>query len=174
MSASTVPSASAACSSALATPPAMFAPARLWTRSRPVASRIAAIIEVVVVLPFVADTTTLPSLSPSASRAIACGSMRMSSRPGSEVPPRPVLRDSAPAARAAASLAPKAVTTWTRSSRAEHLQRGGEHLDRRRRPADRVAVGVDDERTVGVDAQPACPHDVDLGQLDVRALEGAR
>ena len=46
--------------SAVATPPAMFAPARLWTSFVPVRPRMAATMAAVVVLPLVAETTTLP------------------------------------------------------------------------------------------------------------------
>ena len=55
----------------------------------PVRPRIAATIAAVVVLPLVAETTTLPCGSRAASRAIACGSARISTLPGSDVPPRP-------------------------------------------------------------------------------------
>ena len=51
----------AAPSSAVVTPPAMFAPARLWTSRAPSPSRIAATIAAVVVLPLVAEITALPS-----------------------------------------------------------------------------------------------------------------
>ena len=53
-----------AAASAAATPPAMFAPARLCTSRVPVRPRIAAIIAAVVVLPLVAETTTLPCGQP--------------------------------------------------------------------------------------------------------------
>ena len=43
--------------------PAMFAPARLWTSREPVRSRIEATIAAVVVLPLVAEITTLPCSS---------------------------------------------------------------------------------------------------------------
>ena len=83
----------------------MFAPARLWTSREPVRSRIDATIAAVVVLPLVAEITTLPCSRRPASSPIACGSRRVSSLPGSEVPPpRPARRASAPTAFAAASL----------------------------------------------------------------------
>ena len=91
--------------SAAATPPAMFAPARLWTSRVPVRPRIVAIIAAVVVLPLVAETTTLPCGSRAPSRAIACGSARISTLPGSDVPPRPARRSAVPVARAASSPA---------------------------------------------------------------------
>ena len=75
--------------SAAATPPAMLAPARLWTRRVPVRPRIDATIAAVVVLPLVAETTTLPRGSRAASREMARGSARISTLPGSDVPPRP-------------------------------------------------------------------------------------
>ena len=101
-----MPSPRAAPSSTLATPPAMFAPARLWTRRVPERSRIAATIAAVVVLPFVAEMTALPCGRRPASRAIAAGSMRMSTFPGRLVAPRPLRREMAPAARASAIFAP--------------------------------------------------------------------
>ena len=71
----------------------MFAPARLWTSVSPVRSRIAAAIAAVVVLPFVALITALPCASRRASSPIACGSSRVSTLPGSDVPPpRPAAR----------------------------------------------------------------------------------
>src|ERR1700760_1717901 len=87
----------------------MFEPARLWTGGRPSAARIAAIIPAVVVLPLVAETIVAPPESPGPSLAIASGSIRSSTRPGSVVPPpRPERRLAAPIARASARLAPKA------------------------------------------------------------------
>ena len=47
----------------MATPQAMFEPARLWTTGLPARSRAAAIMAAVVVLPFVADTSTEPASS---------------------------------------------------------------------------------------------------------------
>src|ERR1700754_4809526 len=86
----------------------MFEPARLWTGGRPSAARIAAIIPAVVVLPLVAETIVAPPLRPAPSFAIASGSNRSSTRPGSVVPPpRPLRRLAAPIARAIARLAPK-------------------------------------------------------------------
>ena len=64
----------------------MFAPARLWTSRAPVRSRIFATIAAVVVLPLVALITTLPRSSRLARRPIACGSTRVSTLPGSDVP----------------------------------------------------------------------------------------
>ncbi len=91
----------------MATPQVMFEPARLWTGWRPSASSTAAIIPAVVVLPLVALTIVVPRSSRSPSRAIASGSSRSSTRPGSVVPPpRPLARLAAPIAREAATLAP--------------------------------------------------------------------
>ena len=92
--------------SAVATPPAMFAPARLWTSRTPPRPRIEATIAAVVVFPFVALMIELPPGRRADSSPIACGSMRSSSRPGSDVPPRPARRDSTPTPRAAATLSP--------------------------------------------------------------------
>ena len=55
----------------------------------PVRPRIVATIAAVVVLPLVAETTTLPCGSRAASRAIACGSARISTLPGSDVAAAP-------------------------------------------------------------------------------------
>ena len=94
-------------SSAVATPQVMFEPARLWTGRRPSAARMAAIIPAVVVLPLVALTIVVPRSRPAPRRAIASGSRRSSTRPGSVVPPpRPLARLAAPIAREAATLAP--------------------------------------------------------------------
>ena len=72
--------------------------------SRTRGRRISAAIAVVVVLPFVAETSTEPCGSRAASRSIAPGSSFQSSFPGSVVPPpRPASRESEPAARAAAA-----------------------------------------------------------------------
>ena len=51
-------------SSAVATPPGMFAPARLCTASMPACASTLAIIPAVVVLPLVALTTTDAALEP--------------------------------------------------------------------------------------------------------------
>src|SRR6478609_6456616 len=61
-----------------------------------------AIIAVVVVLPFVADTRTDPSGSRAARRSTALGSTASRSLPGRVVPPpRPANRERAPTVRAA-------------------------------------------------------------------------
>ena len=89
----------------------MFAPARLCTSVSPERSRIAATIAAVVVLPFVALITALPWARRAPSRPIACGSRRVSTLPGSEVPPpRPEARTSVPTALAAATFGPSSVT----------------------------------------------------------------
>jgi hypothetical protein len=89
----------------------MFAPARLCTSVSPVRSRIAAAIAAVVVFPFVAEITALPCASRRASSPIACGSSRVSSLPGSVVPPpRPAARTTVPTAFAAATFGPSSVT----------------------------------------------------------------
>ena len=95
-------SASRAESRVEATPESRFAPARLWAR-RSRGERIAAAIAAVVVLPFVAETSTEPSGSRAASRSTASGSSFESSFPGKVVPPPvPVSRERVPAALAAA------------------------------------------------------------------------
>ena len=81
------PSRRACSSSAVATPPGMFAPARLWTASSPAWASTAAIMPAVVVLPLVALTTTEPRSSCAPEPAIACGASRSSSLPGRLVPP---------------------------------------------------------------------------------------
>ena len=89
-------------------PPAMLAPARLCTSRTPSRSRIAAAIAAVVVLPLVAETNTLPRLKREPSTPIASGCRRISTFPGTLVAPPPRSRESAPAARANASLGPGA------------------------------------------------------------------
>ncbi len=82
-----------------ATPETRFAPEPLWA-TRTDGRRISATIAVVVVLPFVAETSADPRGSRAASASIAPGSSFQSSFPGSVVPPpRPARRESAPAAR---------------------------------------------------------------------------
>src|SRR5204862_1752823 len=86
-----------------ATPETRFAPELLWA-TRAVGRRISAAIEAVVVLPFVADTSTEPRGRRRASRSIAPGSSFHRSLPGRVVPPpRPAARDTAPAARSTAA-----------------------------------------------------------------------
>ncbi len=89
--------------SAEAMPDARLAPALLrasLTRPR----RISASSAQVVVLPFVAETTTQPRGRRAARRRGASGASAVSTRPGSVVPPpRPVARDANAVARAAAS-----------------------------------------------------------------------
>src|ERR1039458_4985512 len=94
----------AAASSVEAIPPAMFAPDWLFTSDTPARSRIAARIAEVVVLPFVADTSTLPRDRRAPSSPIALGSRRMSTFPGALDAPPPRRRETAPTARARASL----------------------------------------------------------------------
>ena len=92
-------------------PPAMLAPARLWTRVVPARSRIAAAIAAVVVLPLVEEMTAQPSGRRPARRSIAWGSRRVSTLPGRLVPPpRPARRASSPTARAAAILTSSMLT----------------------------------------------------------------
>ena len=148
----------------------MFAPARLWTSRTPARSRIAAIIAAVVVLPFVAETTTDPCGSRAESSEIARGSSRISTLPGRLVPPRPEWRLRPPTVRAAAILAlisrlmPGAIT-WTAAGSARTVtgQLG-----------DRVAVGVHGERPVGADRGLGRALHRHLRLVDVRALEHLR
>src|SRR5581483_3779321 len=86
-----------------ATPETRFAPELLCaTRAR--GRRISASIPLVVVFPFVAETSTEPWERRRASRSIAAGSSFQRSFPGSVVPPpRPASRESAPAALTAAA-----------------------------------------------------------------------
>ena len=77
-----------ASSSAVATPQDMFEPARLCTIGLPERSSAAAIMAAVVVLPFVADTSTEPASSSLDMRASARGEALSSTRPGAVVPPR--------------------------------------------------------------------------------------
>ena len=90
---------------------------RRCARGESARPRISAAIAAVVVLPFVADTSADPCGSRAASRSIAPGSTFHRSFPGSVVPPpRPASRDSAPAARAAATSSESG--TGTRTGRA--------------------------------------------------------
>ncbi len=82
----------------------MFAPARLCTSRTPSRSRIAAAIAAVVVLPLVAEISTLPRCRREPSTPIASGCRRISTFPGTLVAPPPHSRESAPAARARASF----------------------------------------------------------------------
>ena len=85
----------------MATPQDMFEPARLCTIGLPERSSAAAIIAAVVVLPFVADTSTEPASSWLDMRASARGEALSSRRPGAVVPPvRPTRRLVARASRA--------------------------------------------------------------------------
>ena len=85
----------------MATPQAMFEPARLCTTGLPARSRAAAIIAAVVVLPLVAETSTEPASSSLAIRSSARGEAFSSIRPGAVVPPvRPMRRLAARASRA--------------------------------------------------------------------------
>ena len=96
-------------SSADATPEARFAPAA-FRHSRRSGSSMAASIFAVVVLPFVAETTTTPPAIRRDSLGMASGAIRRSSLPGRLVPPpAPARRDSPAAARAAATLAGKTI-----------------------------------------------------------------
>jgi hypothetical protein len=96
----------------------MFAPARLWTSDSPLRSSTAAVIAAVVVLPFVALITALPWASRCDSSPIACGSSRVSTLPGSDVPPpRPAARTIVPTALAAATFGPSRVTGRAPSTR---------------------------------------------------------
>ena len=83
-----------ASSSAVATPHAMFEPARLCTTAVPARSSAAAIIAAVVVLPFVAETSTAPSRARADMRAERVGrEPAAAAGPGAVVPPlRPMRR----------------------------------------------------------------------------------
>ena len=81
--------------------------------------RISATIAVVVVLPFVAETTAAPCGSRAASASIAPGSSFQSSFPGSVVPPpAPATRDRRAAARAANDSTARRALTAAEPSRA--------------------------------------------------------
>ena len=94
-------SAPRAATRADAIPERRLAPARFHAR-RVSAPRISAAIAVVVVFPFVAETSATPSGSRAARASTAPGSTFHSTLPGSVVPPpRPTARESAPIPRAA-------------------------------------------------------------------------
>ena len=150
------PGSRPASSSAVATPQCHVRPgAGCGRRGSPARSRSAAIIAAVVVLPFVADTSTAPSLelgrhAARARRARAAAA----AGPGAVVPPlRPRRRLAARSRRARALRDARAsgfaAGTITRRQRPldAHRRRGG---------ADRVAVGVDGEGAVG--ARPRRPR----------------
>ena len=131
-------------------------------------SRIDATIAAVVVLPLVAEITRLPCSSRPASRPIACGSSRVRSLPGSEVPPpRPARRASAPTALAAATLGASRLGD-------HHPQRARLHAHGGRQVGDRVAVGLHVERAVGVEGHLAAADDLHAGLAHVRAGEDLR
>ena len=97
-------SARRAVTSADVIPEKRFAPARFHAR-RVSVPRISAAIAVVVVFPFVADTSATPPGIRAARSSTAAGSTFQSTLPGSVVPPpRPTARESAPIPRAAARL----------------------------------------------------------------------
>src|SRR6188472_595576 len=94
-------SASRAASSVDVIPDARFAPDR-FQASRRTGERIELAIAVVVVLPFVADTSATPAGRRRASASTAAGSSFQTSFPGKVVPPpRRVARDRRPTKRAA-------------------------------------------------------------------------
>ena len=128
----------------MATPQAMFEPARLCTTGRPARSSAAAIIAAVVVLPLVAETSTEPASSSRDMRASARGDSLQQQAAG---------RGRAAGAPEAAACPPGASGRVRRD--AEHQagatdpQAAALDAHDRRGRADRVAVGVDDERAVG-------------------------
>ena len=145
----------AAAASALATPPAMFAPARLWTSRVPVRSRT------------VDDHRRRRRLAVGGARSrrcraragpasspIACGSRRVSTLPGQ--------RGAAAAAGGAGERAdglrgrqpggePQRHGASTRSAPGSDVDGGGQ-------VGDRVAVGVGRERAVGVEGDARAPR----------------
>ncbi len=88
----------AASTRAFATPPSRFEPVGLAMKEIPCERSTDWTIEAVVVLPFVPETTTIPSGSAAARRRMNPGSRRWTIRPGT-VAPAPILvtRDSHPA-----------------------------------------------------------------------------
>src|SRR5262249_54388969 len=162
----------------------MFEPARLWIGCLPAAWRIEAIIPAVVVLPFVELTTIEPRPSLFASRSIASGAIRTSTRPGSVVPPpRPLTRLSVPTAFAVRRFASNRALMQAEVRRRpclvgrvgqrpgwhDHAQRPVEHAQRRRQVGQVLAVGVDGEVAVGVDLDPGRAPFGDLVVLYMRA-----
>ena len=154
----------------------------------PSRSRIAAASAAVVVLPLVAEISTLPWLRRVASVAIASGARRSSTLPGALVAPPPRRRESAPTPRASASLAvsvPAISAPWRsrrsapawrarrcgrwvsergvggRAGRREHRDRRGEGAYAHGQLADRVAVGVHRERSIAADGHLPGAEDVD-------------
>ena len=108
-------------------PESRFAPARFQARRRSL-PRIRAAIAVVVVFPFVAETSATPSGSRAARASTAPGSAFQRSFPGSVVPPpRPAARDSAPDRACGHGLEPEAHAH--RASVAERSARRTSALD---------------------------------------------
>ena len=101
--------ARAAASRVVAIPPAMFAPAWLCTSGTPACSKMPAAIAAVVVLPLVAEMSTLPCRSARAEVPIASGCQaHQHLARGARAPP-PRSRESAPTVRASASLGASAL-----------------------------------------------------------------
>ena len=82
-----------------ATPPAMFAPALLWTSVARSAVMILATMPLVVVLPLVAEMTAHPRASCALRCEIACGAKKSRSFPGALVAPLPMSRSATVAKR---------------------------------------------------------------------------
>ena len=133
-------------SSAVATPPAMLAPARLCTSVWPPRSRIRAAIAAVVVLPFVAERIAL--VSGRESRSIA-----------SRLHPQQQLagqRRATAAGQARGRPGGPGCQLARPHAGSSTLHRVGDRAHGARQLADRVAVGVDREGAVGADAHLGC------------------
>ena len=154
--------------SAVATPPAMFAPARLWTSRTPPRPRIEATIAAVVVFPFVALMIELP---PGRRADSVADRVRLHAQ-----------QQPAGQRRAAAAGAPGQHADAAGGGDLEAEQRHGARTRRALgtarivagRHPDRVPVGVDAERAPGVDVDLAGLHELDGGVAQVGAAEHAR
>ena len=143
-------------------PPAMFAPAALCTREICSRARIAAVKAAVVVLPLVAEMSTLPRVRRAASCAMASRSSRMSTLPGALVAPPPRRRESAADGPREGELGGQRTGHQAPSGRLSRRRGRHEHADGARQRAyargelrDGVAVGIQRERPVGGDAHLA-------------------
>ena len=152
--------------SAVATPPAMFAPARLWTSFVPVRPRIAATIAAVVVLPLVAETTTLPSRQAGGEPRDGVRLGAHQHLPGQRGPA--AAGQARDGARRAGGEQPR-----LQPHGSDHPQRAGPDAHRGGQVGDRVAVGVGGERAVGVEGDLAALHELEPGLPDMGALEHA-
>ena len=111
------------------TPRVKFEPVGLLNTVRPWARSTATSIFVVVVLPLVPVTTTIPPVTSASAWARNPGSIRSATRPGSAEPPprrREAARAALPATTAAVVLStPQTLTVRGRAASTRHTRRSG-------------------------------------------------